>query len=104
MSGTRKFSVRRGIALDASGPAQPPEGRAKRVFALVLLVATVAVGLAEYSGGHGLIPIAWLSVGPLLASLVLSPRITAGVAGAAVLLGLGLFASQPGSAGFAPRT
>src|SRR5580693_1321256 len=99
MSRTRKFSVRRGIALDTSGPAQPAEGRAKRVFALVLLVATVAVGLAEFSAGHGLIPIAWLSVGPLLASLVLSPLITAGVAGAAVLLGLGFFASQPGSPG-----
>ncbi len=99
MSGTRKFSVRRGIALDTSGPAQPAEGRAKRVLALVLLVATVAVGLAEFSAGHGLIPIAWLSVGPLLASLVLSPLITAGVAVAAVLLGVGFFVGQPGSPG-----
>jgi phosphoserine phosphatase RsbU/P len=99
MSGTRKFSLRRGIALNASGPDQPSEGRGKRVFALVLLVATVAVGLAEFGAGHGLIPIAWLSVGPLLASLVLSPWITAGVAGAAVLAGLGFFASQPGSPG-----
>ena len=99
MSGTRKFSVRRGIALDTSGPAQPSEGRAKRVFALVLLVATVAVGLAEFSGGHGVIPIAWLSVGPLLASLVLSPWITAALAGWALLLGLGLMAGQPGLPG-----
>ena len=65
------------------------------MFALVLLVATVAVGLAEYSGGHGLIPIAWLAVGPLLASLVLSPRITAVVAGAAVLLAFWLVSNQP---------
>ena len=97
MSGTTKFNGNRGVALDASGPAQPSEGRAKRVFALALLVATAAVGLAEFGAGHGMIPVAWLSVGPLLASLVLSPRITAVVAGWAVLLGLGLFASQPGS-------
>lgn len=95
----RQFSTRHGVALDASGPAQPAEGRAKRVFALVLLAATVAVGLTEYGTGHGPIPIAWLSVGPLLASLVLSPWLTAGVAGAAVLAGVGLFAGQYGSPG-----
>lgn len=89
----------RGIALDASGPAQPSEGRAKRVFVLVLLLATAALGAAQYGTGRGLIPIAWLSVGPLLASLVVSPRITAGVAGSAVLLGVGLQAAHPGSPG-----
>ena len=99
MSGSTKFNGNRGVALDASGPAQPSEGRAKRVLALALLVATAAVGLAEFGTSHGMIPVAWLSVGPLLASLVLSPRITAGVASAAVLLGLGRFAIEPGSPG-----
>jgi phosphoserine phosphatase RsbU/P len=85
----------RGIALDASGPAQPSGGRARRVFALVLLLAMAGVAVAQYGPGRGLIPIAWLSVGPLLASLVLSPWTTAGLAGWALLLGLGLLAGQP---------
>jgi phosphoserine phosphatase RsbU/P len=89
----------RGIALDASGPAQPSGGRAKQVFALVLLLAITAVAVAQYGTGRGLIPIAWLAVGPLLASLVLSPRITAGLAGWALLLSLGLIAGQPGPPG-----
>ena len=89
----------RGIALDASGPAQPSGDRVRRVFVLMLLLATAAVGVAQFSTGHGLIPVAWLSVGPLLASLVLSPRITAGLAGSAVLLGAGLAVGQPGSPG-----
>jgi phosphoserine phosphatase RsbU/P len=89
----------RGIALDASGPAQPSGGRAKRVFVFVLLPAITAVAVAQYSTGRGLIPIGWLAVGPLLASLVLSPWITAGLAGWSLLLGLGLIAGQPGPAG-----
>jgi phosphoserine phosphatase RsbU/P len=89
----------RGITLDASGPAQPSGGRAKRGFALMLPFAIAAVAVAQYSTGHGLIPIAWLAVGPLLASLVLSPWITAALAGWALLLGLGLIAGQPGPPG-----
>jgi hypothetical protein len=76
---------RRGIALNVSGPAQPSGARAKRVFALVLLLAITAVAVALYSTGRGLIPIGWLAVGPLLASLVLSPWITAGLAGWSLL-------------------
>jgi phosphoserine phosphatase RsbU/P len=95
MSGTAKS----GVALDASGPAQPSGGRAKRVFVLALLLATAGMGVAEYRMGHGVIPVAWLSVGPLLASLMLPPWMTAGVAGSAVLLGGGLMASQPGPPG-----
>jgi hypothetical protein len=60
----------------------------------VLLVATTAA--AVYGTGRGLIPVAWLTVGPLLASLVLSPQMTAVVAGWALLLGLGLDRGQPG--------
>jgi phosphoserine phosphatase RsbU/P len=96
MGGTAKISA---IALDASGPAHRSGGRARRVFAVLLVLSMAGVGVAQYTTGRGIIPIAWLSVGPLLASLVLSPWITAGVAGWAVLLGVGFFASQPGPAG-----
>jgi phosphoserine phosphatase RsbU/P len=89
----------RGIALDAAGPAQPSGGRAKRVFALLLVLAIAATAVAQYSTWRGLIPIAWLSVGPLLASLVLPPLVTAGLAGLALLLGAGLLAGQPGPPG-----
>jgi phosphoserine phosphatase RsbU/P len=97
MSGIAKFRAGsgRGIALDVSGPAQPSPGRMKWVFALVLFVAITAVAAAQYSTGRGFVPVAWLCVGPLLASLVLSPRITAVLAGWALLLGLGLITSQP---------
>ncbi len=98
MSGTTKFRAG-GIALDAPGPAEPSRGRAMRVFALVLFLAITAVAVAQYSTGRGLIPVAWLAVGPLLASLVLPPRITAVLAGWALLLGVALLGSQPGPAG-----
>jgi phosphoserine phosphatase RsbU/P len=87
------------IALDVPGPARPSGDRAKRVFALLLFLAITAVAVAQYSTGRGLIPVAWLAVGPLLASLVLSPRITAVLAGWALLLGLGLIGAQPGPLG-----
>jgi phosphoserine phosphatase RsbU/P len=90
-----KMRSGRGITLDASGPARPSRGRAKWVFALVVLLSTTAVAVAEYGAGRGLIPIAWLAVGPLLASLVLSVWITAVLAGWSVLLGLGLMAGPP---------
>jgi serine phosphatase RsbU (regulator of sigma subunit) len=54
------------------------------------------VAIAMYVAGRGVIPAAWLSVGPLLASLVLSPRITALLAGWAVGLAIGLTLPQPG--------
>jgi phosphoserine phosphatase RsbU/P len=69
------------------------------VVALVLLLAITGAAVAQYSTGPGLISIAWLSVGPLLASLVLAPWSTAGLAGWALLLGLGLNLSQPGPRG-----
>ena len=85
----------RGITLDVSGPAQPSQSRARWVFALLLFLSITAVAAAEYSAGRGLIPIAWLAVGPLLGSLVLSPRITAVLAGWSVVLGLGLITGTP---------
>jgi len=90
-----KVRSRRGITLDVSGPARPSGGRARWVFALVLFLAITAVAVAEYGTGRGLIPIAWLAVGPLLGSLVLSVRITAVLAGWSVLLGLGFMAGAP---------
>jgi sigma-B regulation protein RsbU (phosphoserine phosphatase) len=116
MSRTAKYSARawrwvcrvvlrsgRGIRLDASGPAQPSGGRARPVFAVLLVLAMAGVAVAQFSTGRGFIPIAWLSVGPLVASLVLSPWVTAGLAGWAVLLGGGFLAEEPGPAGIASR-
>ena len=107
MAGTRTFrrwacrSVARsasGIALDPSGPARLPGRRAKLVFATALLVTITASAVAVYIAGPGAVTAAWLAAGPLLASLVLSPRITAVVAGWTVVLGLGLALGQPGPA------
>jgi hypothetical protein len=85
-----------GIALDAAGPARLSGRRAKLVFAAALLLAITASAAAVYVAGPGVVTAAWLAVGPLLASLVLSPRITAVVAGWTLLLGLGLALGQPG--------
>jgi hypothetical protein len=69
------------------------------VLALMLLLAITGAAVVQYTTGRGFIPFAWLSVGPLLASLVLPPWSTAGLAGWALLLGLGLNLSQPGPRG-----
>jgi hypothetical protein len=69
------------------------------VVALMLLLAITGAAVVQYSTGSGFIPLAWLSVGPLLASLVLPPWSTAGLAGWALLLGLGLNLDQPGPRG-----
>jgi hypothetical protein len=69
------------------------------VFALLLSLVITAVGVAQYRTGPALIPVPWLAVGPLLASVVLPPRITAVLAGWAMLLGLGLIADQSGRTG-----
>ena len=88
-----------GIPLDASGPSQPAGALAQRVFALLLFLAITAVAVAQYAMGSALILVPWLAVGPLLASLVLPPRITAVLASWALLLGIGLIAFQPGRPG-----
>ncbi|HET7013923.1 MAG TPA: PP2C family protein-serine/threonine phosphatase, partial [Streptosporangiaceae bacterium] len=98
-AGTRAFgrrvyeSVARragGIALDASGPANLSGRNARLVFAIALLVSITASAVLVYVAGPGVVAAAWLAVGPLAASLVLSPRITAVLAGWTLVLGLGL--------------
>lgn len=74
------------------------QGLAKHVLTLALIAAITAVAVAAYSAGDGVIPVAWLAVGPLLGSVLLPPRLTAVLAGWALLLGVGLVAGQPGSA------
>jgi len=86
----------RGVPLHVSGPAPPPRAAAKRVFAVLLVLGITAVGIAQYSTHSLLLPVSWLAVGPLLASLVLSPRATAALAGLATLLGAGLILHEPG--------
>jgi phosphoserine phosphatase RsbU/P len=89
----------RGILLDVSGPAQPDGARARQVLALVLFAVITAVAVAQLGVGSVLIAVAWLAVGPLLASLVLPPRLTAILAAWAVLAGLGLIVSGPSRPG-----
>ena len=89
----------RGIPLNVSGPSQPARLLARRIFAVLLGLAITAVALAQYRMVRAPVTVAWLAVGPLLASLVLRPRITAALAGWAVLLGLGLIMNQPGPPG-----
>jgi sigma-B regulation protein RsbU (phosphoserine phosphatase) len=84
------------IPLDASGPAQPSTIRSRRLFAALLALAITGVAVAShYSTVWVLIPAAWLAVGPLLASLLLSPPATAMLAGWTVLLGAGVIMDQP---------
>ena len=90
---------RGGIALEPSGPAQPRTQLARRWLGLVLLLAITAVAAAQYATGPAIIPVAWLAVGPLLASLVLSPRVTAALAGWALLLAAWLDAAEHGRLG-----
>ena len=73
--------------------------RSRRALALVLALVVTAVAAAMYVTGPALIPAVWLAAGPLLASLVLSPRITALLAGWSVLLAAGLMLAQPAPVG-----
>jgi phosphoserine phosphatase RsbU/P len=92
--GGTKFAARGGIALEPSGPAQPRPHLARGWLGLVALLAITAVAAAQYATGPAIIPAAWLAVGPLLASLMLSPRVTAVLAGWALLLAAGLAAAE----------
>ena len=70
--GSAAARLRRGIPLEVSGPAQPAGTLARRVFALAAGLAIAALAVGMHRTGVGLIPVPWLAVGPLLASLVLS--------------------------------
>jgi Stage II sporulation protein E (SpoIIE) len=94
-----KLADRGGIALAPSGPAQPRAHLARRWLWLVLLLAITALAAAQYATGPAVIPVAWLAVGPLLASLVLSPWVTAALAGWALMLAAGLIAAEPARPG-----
>jgi phosphoserine phosphatase RsbU/P len=94
-----KLPARGGIALQSSGPAQPRTHLARGWLGLVLLLAITAVAAGQYATGPAIISVAWLAVGPLLASLVLSPRVTAALAGWALLLATGLGLAEPGRPG-----
>jgi hypothetical protein len=60
----------------------------------LLAVAVVAVAAVQYNSGHP-IAVAWLTIAPLLASLVLRPLRTALLAAWTVLVGLGLALAGP---------
>jgi phosphoserine phosphatase RsbU/P len=90
-----QLSAQGSISLEPSGPAQPRTRLARRWLALAALLAVTAVAAAQYATGPAVIPVAWLAVGPLLASLVLPPRVTAALAGWALLLAGGLIAVEP---------
>jgi hypothetical protein len=94
-----KLAAPGGIALEPSGPAQPRAHLARGWLGLVLLLAITAVAAAQYATNPAIISVAWLAVGPLLGSLVLSPRVTAALAGWALLLAAALVAAQPGRPG-----
>jgi hypothetical protein len=75
---------------------------AKRGLPQLLGLAMTVLALVEYRTGRGPVTVAWLAIGPLLASLVLRPRTTAMMAGWAMLLGLAVIVSRPGRLGALP--
>ena len=89
----------RGIRLNMSGPSQPSGVLAKPVLAVLLGLAITVLAVAQYRSGRGPVAVAWLAVGPLLASLLLRPLVTAVLAGWATLLGVGLIVDQPARPG-----
>lgn len=96
MDATIEVKTLSGEAQGPSAHAWASGSRGRLVFTLIVGLTTTMVAIAMYVAGRGVIPAAWLSVGPLLASLVLSPRITALLAGWAVGLAIGLTLPQPG--------
>ncbi len=93
---TIEVKTRSAEAQGPSAPGRASGSRSRLVFTLMVGLTTTMVAIAMYVTGRGVIPAAWLSVGPLVASLVLSPRITALLAGWAVGLAIGLSLPQPG--------
>lgn len=83
----------------ASGVLRRNRDRLQRLVALLLTVAIAVMATVMYATGRGLVPAAWLEVGPLVASLALSPWITAILAGWALALSTVLAIGQPGPSG-----
>jgi phosphoserine phosphatase RsbU/P len=92
------FRAGDGIWLVPEGPA-PGAVPGRRVAGPLLAVVVTAVAVAQYAMGRPFAPVAWLAIAPLLASLVLSPRRTALLAGWTVLLGLGVVLVGSGRSG-----
>jgi hypothetical protein len=85
------------------GPAGPVPGGVPgaRPTAVVLAVAVTVLAAAQFAAGGPFTTLAWLAIAPLLASLVLPPRLSGLLAGWTVLLALGLAFSgaSPGRLG-----
>ena len=90
------LAIRKGVTLEPTGPAQPRANLAGGWLALTLALAMTAVAAGAVLAGPLMIPVAWLAVGPLLASLVFAPKRTAGLAGWSLLLAAGVSAAGPG--------
>ena len=63
-----------------------------------LALAVTGLAAAQFASGRPFTTLAWLAIAPLLASLVLPPRLTGLLAVWTVLLGLGLALGESGSA------
>jgi phosphoserine phosphatase RsbU/P len=86
--------------LSAGTRAAAYDGRRwRRAVTLMLALVVAAVAVAVDLTGPRIIPPAWLAAGPLLASLALSPFLTAMLSGWALLLGVGLVMGQLGRPG-----
>ena len=98
----RRLLARRGISLEPAGPVQGgvPGGRAA---GLLLALAVTGLAAAQFASGRPFTTLAWLAIAPLLASLMLSPRLTGLLAGWTVLLGLGLALGEGQAARLAGR-
>ncbi|MGI8450308.1 MAG: PP2C family protein-serine/threonine phosphatase [Streptosporangiaceae bacterium] len=89
-----------GISLEPAGPV--PRGMAGgRAGGIAMVGALGVTGLAaaQFASGRLVTTLAWLAIAPLLASVVLPPRLTGLLAGWTVLLGLGLDLSAAAPAG-----
>lgn len=78
-----------GIWLEPAGPV-PGGLPGARAAGIVLAVTVTGLAAAQFAAGGPFTTLAWLAIAPLLASLVLPPRLTGLLAGWTVLLGLGL--------------
>ncbi len=82
-----RLASRDGIWLEPAGPVlSRTPGR--RAVGLLLAVGVTALAGVQFAMGRPFTTLAWLSIAPLLASLVLTPRLTGLLAGWTMVLGL----------------